>query len=107
MDLIRLTTRGDEELALAVIEFSVGRRAARLGCCSDWFNCLDVKHGQLRRKLLRLFSQHCRAQPGSQRTEDGGDVFFSHPASAPFCISTSVKHSAARISWDVSALCCK
>lgn len=31
MDLIRLTTRGDEELALAVIEFSVGRRAAGLG----------------------------------------------------------------------------
>lgn len=105
MDLIRLTTRGDEELALAVIEFSVGRRA-RLGCCSDWFNCLDVKHGQLRRKLLRLFSQHCRAQLGSQRTEDGGDV-FSHPASAPFYISTSVRHSAACISWDVSALCCK
>lgn len=57
MDLIRLTTRIDEELALAVIEFTVGRRVAGLGCCGDWFNCLDIKHDQLMRKLLRLFFQ--------------------------------------------------
>lgn len=69
MDLMRLTTSGDEELALAVIEFSVGRRAAGPGCCGDWFNCLNVKHGQLRRKLTAPIFSALRSSTGI--SEDG------------------------------------
>lgn len=102
MNLIRWTTRSDEEFALTVIMFSVGRRATRLRCCGDCFNCPDIERDQLMRKLLRLFSLRCAAQLNRHlrgQTEDGGDVF----STSTLLLSASLEC----ISRDFYPLCCE